>query len=136
MPLVVGSTPTSPPLRGDDWCSKGQRLAAVVVGASPTLRQSDFYIITKWKMEIEIPFKNIRTNKGSIPYTQFLYLLNLLTLYKAEVLTRNRLRSLIEDYLWDVNVSMDMVMDNIDFDISKNRFQDIIVDLLIIRYKD
>lgn len=23
---------------GDDWCSKGQRLAAVVVGASPTLR--------------------------------------------------------------------------------------------------
>ena len=87
-------------------------------------------------MEIEIPFKDIRANNGCIPYTQFFYLLNLLTLYKAEVLTRNRLRSLIEDYLWDVNVSMDMVMDNIDFDISKNRFQDIIVDLLIIRYKD
>lgn len=87
-------------------------------------------------MKIEIPFENIRTDRGFIPYTQYFYLLNLLTLYKAEVLTRNRLRSLIEDYLWDVNVSMDMVMDNIDFDMSKNRFQDIIVDLLIIRYKD
>lgn len=87
-------------------------------------------------MEIEIPFEDIKTNKGAIPYTQFFYLLNLLTLYKAEVLTRNRLRSLIEEYLWDVNVSIDMVMDNIDYDISKNRFQDIIVDLIIIRYKD
>lgn len=86
-------------------------------------------------MEIEIPFKDIRTNKGFIPYTQFLYLFNLLTLYKAEVLTRNRLRDLVEDYLWDVNVSMDMVMDNIDFDMSKNRFQDIIVDLLMMKYK-
>lgn len=87
-------------------------------------------------MEIEIPFKDIKTNKGAIPYTQFFYLLNLLTLYKAEVLTRNRLRSLIEEYLWDANVSMDMVMDNIDFDINNNRFQDAIVDLLIIKYKD
>lgn len=87
-------------------------------------------------MKIEIPFEDIKTDRGFIPYTQFFYLLNLLTLYKAEVLTRNRLRDLVEDYLWDVNVSMDMVMDNIDFDISKNRFQDIIVDLLIIRYKD
>ena len=87
-------------------------------------------------MEIEIPFKDIRTDRGFIPYTQFFYLLNLLTLYKAEVLTRNRLRDLIEDYLWDANVSIDMVMDNIDYDISKNRFEDIITDLLIIRYKD
>jgi hypothetical protein len=52
------------------------------------------------------------------------------------VLTRNRLRSLIEEYLWDANVSIGMVMDNIDFDISQNRFQDAIVDLLIIKYKD
>lgn len=87
-------------------------------------------------MEIEIPFEDIRTDRGSIPYTQFFYLLNLLTLYKAEILTRNRLRGLIEEYLWDVNVSMDMVMDNIDYDMSKNRFQDIITDLLLIKYKD
>lgn len=87
-------------------------------------------------MRIEIPFEDIRTDRGAIPYTQFFYLLNLLTLYKAEVLTRNRLRSLIEEYLWDVNVSIDMVMDNIDFDISKNRFQDIIYDLLLTKFKD
>ena len=87
-------------------------------------------------MKIEIPFENIRTDISIIPYTQFLYLLNLLTLYKAEVLTRNRLRDLIEDYLWDVNISIDMVMDNIDFDMSKDRFQEIITDLLAIRYKE
>jgi hypothetical protein len=87
-------------------------------------------------MRIEIPFEDIRTDRGAIPYTQFFYLLNLLTLYKSEVLTRNRLRSLIEEYLWDVNVSIDMVMDNIDFDISKNRFQDIIYDLLLTKFKD
>ena len=87
-------------------------------------------------MRIEIPFEDIRTDRGAIPYTQFFYLLNLLTLYKSEVLTRNRLRSLIEEYLWDVNVSIDMVMDNIDYDISKNRFQDIIYDLLLTKFKD
>lgn len=32
-------------LCGDDWCSKGQRLAAVVVGASPTLRSFEEYVI-------------------------------------------------------------------------------------------
>lgn len=88
------------------------------------------------EMEIEMPYENIKTDKGYIPYTEFLYLLNLLTLYKAEILTRNRLRSLIEEYLWDANVSIDMVMDNIDFDMCKDNFQNIITDLFLIKYKD
>jgi len=48
-------------------------------------------------------------NKWFYPFTSYLYIFNLITMYKAEILTRNRLQDLLECPDW--------VLDNVDYNL-------------------
>lgn len=58
----------------------------------------------------ETPNRNIVVdNKWFYPYSSYLYIFNLITMYKSEVLTRNRLKEILECPDW--------VLDNVDYNL-------------------
>jgi len=63
---------------------------------------------------IEIPEENLIISEdwkpfARYPYSSYLYIFNLITMYKAEILTRNRLQDLLGCPDW--------VLDNVDYNL-------------------
>lgn len=85
-------------------------------------------------MHIELPIWDVRTDNWLIPWCEYLYLMNIISMYKVEVLTYNRTEKLLEDYLDGANVMMETVMSNLDFYLRKNDFNWMIWELFMYKY--
>ena len=87
-------------------------------------------------MKIELPIWDIRTDKGIIPIDEYLYLVNIISMYKAEVLTYNRTEKIFEEYLDGANVMMEMVMSNLDYYLRNNDISWMVQELFMYKYSD
>ena len=87
-------------------------------------------------MKIELPIWDIRTDKGVIPVNEYLYLVNIISMYKAEVLTYNRAEKIFEEYLDGANVMMETVMSNLDYYLRNNDISWMVQELFMYKYSD